>query len=336
MADLWGVSSIKKILFVGFSSVKKAISKSIIEIGPGLFLILLIEIIFFTFMSEYFFSWQNFKNIFRASTIIGIMALGQTIVMISGGFDLSVGSISAATALSVAWMLQEGFGFIYGVLIAIIIGGLMGVVNGLLVGFFKINPLIATLATMSIIRGLGYMFSDIAVRISNKTFLNMGSGQIFDVPYVVIILVFLFIVVGVIIPKFSFGRYMYAIGSNERACVLAGVRVNRWKLVFYGSCGSLAGLAGVITAARVAVVGPQINIGTELVVFSAVILGGTTLAGGKGKILGTFIGVIIVAILNNGLIMLSVPTYYKYLSTGIILLVAVMYDEWNRTEVAKR
>ena len=296
----------------------------------------MIEIIFFTFMSEYFFSWQNFKNIFRASTIIGIMALGQTIVMISGGFDLSVGSISAATALSVAWMLQEGFGFIYAVFIAIIIGGLLGAVNGLLVGFFKINPLIATLGTMSIIRGLGYIFSDIAVRISNKTFLKIGSGQIFEVPYVVIILVLLFIVVGVTIPKFSFGRYMYAIGSNERASVLAGVRVNRWKLVFYGSCGALAGMAGVITAARVAVVGPQINIGTELVVFSAVILGGTTLAGGRGKILGTFIGVIIVAILNNGLIMLSVPTYYKYLSTGAILLIAVTYDEWKRTEVAKR
>ena len=323
-------------LTVSLTSIKKVISKSIIEIGPGLFIILLIEIIYFSVMSEYFLSWQNFNNIFRASTIIGIMALGQTIVMISGGFDLSVGSISAATALSSAWILQEGFGYVYGVLIPIIIGGVLGVLNGVLVGYFKINPLIATLGMMSIIRGLGYIFSDIAVRIQNQNFLNIGSGQIFNIPYVAIILVFLFIAVGLIIPKFSFGRYMYAIGSNERACVLAGVRVNRWKLVFYGSCGALAGLAGVITAARVAVVSPQINIGTELVVFSAVILGGTTLSGGRGKILGTFIGVIIVSILNNGLIMLSIPTYYKYVSTGIILLVAVMYDEWNRTEVAKR
>jgi len=323
-------------LTVSLTSIKKVISKSIIEIGPGLFIILLIEIFYFSVMSEYFLSWQNFNNIFRASTIIGIMALGQTIVMISGGFDLSVGSISAATALSSAWILQEGFGYVYGVLIPIIIGGVLGVLNGLLVGYFKINPLIATLGMMSIIRGFGYIFSDIAVRIQNQNFLNIGSGQIFNIPYVAIILVFLFMAVGLTIPKFSFGRYMYAIGSNERACVLAGVRVNRWKLVFYGSCGALAGLAGVITAARVAVVSPQINIGTELVVFSAVILGGTTLSGGRGKILGTFIGVIIVSILNNGLIMLSIPTYYKYVSTGIILLVAVMYDEWNRTEVAKR
>ena len=210
-------------------------------------------------------------------------------------------------------------------------------VNGTITGYGRINPLITTLGMMSIVRGLGFIISggyDIAI--SNKTFLRMGSGQIFSIPYIAIILVFLFIAVGLTIPKFSFGRYMYAIGSNERACVLAGVRVNRWKLVFYGSCGALAGLAGVITAARVAVVSPQINIGTELVVFSAVILGGTTLSGGRGKILGTFIGVIIVSILNNGLIMLSIPTYYKYVSTGIILLVAVMYDEWNRTEVAKR
>ena len=190
---------------------------------------------------------------------------------------------------------------------------------------------------MSIVRGLGFIISggyDIAI--SNKTFLRMGSGQVFNIPYVAIILVFLFVAVGLTIPKFSFGRYMYAIGSNERACVLAGVRVNRWKLVFYGTCGALAGLAGVITAARVAVVAPQINIGTELVVFSAVILGGTTLSGGRGKILGTFVGVLIVSILNNGLIMLSIPTYYKYVSTGVILLIAVIYDEWQRAELDKR
>ena len=316
--------------------IRQLISKSIREIGLGLLIILFLEICFFSIMSEYFFSWENFKNILRASTIIGIMALGQSIVMISGGFDLSVGSISAATALSAAWILQEGFGFIYGILVAVFVGGFLGICNGVIVGYLKINPLIATLGMMSIIRGLGYIFSDIAVRIQNKTFLEIGSGQIFNIPYVAIILVLLFLVVGLTIPKFTFGRYMYAIGSNERACVLAGVRVNRWKLVFYGTCGALAGLAGVITAARVAVVAPQINIGTELVVFSAVILGGTTLSGGRGKILGTFLGVLIVSILNNGLIMLSVPTYYKYVSTGTILLVAVIYDEWQRAEIDKR
>ena len=307
------------------------------DIGPGLLLIFIIEILFFSITSEYFFGWNNFKNIFRASTIIGIMALGQTIVIISGGFDLSVGAVSAATGMAAAWMLQQGYGFLTAVFTAILIGGIIGVGNGAITGYGRINPLITTLGMMSIVRGLGFIISggyDIAI--SNKTFLRMGSGQIFNIPYVAIILVLLFLVVGLMIPKFTFGRYMYAIGSNERACVLAGVRVNRWKLVFYGTCGALSGLAGVITAARVAVVAPQINIGTELVVFSAVILGGTTLSGGRGKILGTFLGVLIVSILNNGLIMLSVPTYYKYVSTGIILLVAVIYDEWQRAEIDKR
>jgi len=313
------------------------ITDTVREIGPGLILIFVIEIVFFSLTSEYFFGWGNFKNIFRASTIIGIMALGQTIVIISGGFDLSVGAVSAATGMAAAWMLQQGYGFITAVMTAIIIGGIIGVGNGAITGYGRINPLITTLGMMSIVRGLGFIISggyDIAI--SNKTFLRMGSGQVFNIPYVAIILVFLFVVVGLTIPKFSFGRYMYAIGSNERACVLAGVRVNRWKLVFYGTCGALAGLAGVITAARVAVVAPQINIGTELVVFSAVILGGTTLSGGRGKILGTFVGVLIVSILNNGLIMLSIPTYYKYVSTGVILLIAVIYDEWQRAELNKR
>jgi ribose/xylose/arabinose/galactoside ABC-type transport system permease subunit len=300
-------------------------------------LIFVIEIVFFSLTSEYFFGWGNFKNIFRASTIIGIMALGQTIVIISGGFDLSVGAVSAATGMAAAWMLQQGYGFITAVMTAIIIGGIIGVGNGAITGYGRINPLITTLGMMSIVRGLGFIISggyDIAI--SNKTFLRMGSGQVFNIPYVAIILVFLFVVVGLTIPKFSFGRYMYAIGSNERACVLAGVRVNRWKLVFYGTCGALAGLAGAITSARVGVGAPQINMGVELGVITAVILGGTALTGGKGRIVGTFLGLFIVSTMSNGLVMLSVPTFYKYVATGSLLLIAVFYDEWRRSHFAKR
>ena len=313
------------------------VSDTVKEIGPGLFLIFIIEIVFFSITSEYFFGWGNFKNIFRASAIIGVMALGQTIVIISGGFDLSVGAVSAATGMAAAWMLQQGYSFITSIFIAIFIGGLIGIVNGTITGYGRINPLITTLGMMSIVRGLGFIISggyDIAI--SNKTFLKMGSGQIFNVPYVAIILVLLFLVVGLTIPKFSFGRYMYAIGSNERACVLAGVRVNRWKLVFYGTCGALAGLAGAITSARVGVGAPQINMGVELGVITAVILGGTALTGGKGKILGTFLGLLIVSTMSNGLVMLSVPTFYKYVATGSLLLIAVMYDEWRRSHFAKR
>ena len=313
------------------------INDTVREIGPGLILIFVIEIVFFCLTSEYFFGWCNFKNIFRASTIIGIMALGQTIVIISGGFDLSVGAVSAATGMAAAWMLQQGYGFITAVMTAIIIGGIIGVGNGAITGYGRINPLITTLGMMSIVRGLGFIISggyDIAI--SNKTFLRMGSGQVFNIPYVAIILVFLFVAVGLTIPKFSFGRYMYAIGSNERACVLAGVRVNRWKLVFYGTCGALAGLAGAITSARVGVGAPQINMGVELGVITAVILGGTALTGGKGRIVGTFLGLFIVSTMSNGLVMLSVPTFYKYVATGSLLLIAVFYDEWRRSHFAKR
>jgi len=313
------------------------INDTVREIGPGLILIFVIEIVFFSLTSEYFFGWGNFKNIFRASTIIGIMALGQTIVIISGGFDLSVGAVSAATGMAAAWMLQQGYGFITAVMTAIIIGGIIGVGNGAITGYGRINPLITTLGMMSIVRGLGFIISggyDIAI--SNKTFLRMGSGQVFNIPYVAIILVFLFVAVGITIPKFSFGRYMYAIGSNERACVLAGVRVNRWKLVFYGTCGALAGLAGAITSARVGVGAPQINMGVELGVITAVILGGTALTGGKGRIVGTFLGLFIVSTMSNGLVMLSVPTFYKYVATGSLLLIAVFYDEWRRSHFAKR
>jgi ribose/xylose/arabinose/galactoside ABC-type transport system permease subunit len=309
----------------------------IFEIGPGLFLIFILEIVIFSFASEYFLSWNNFKNIIRASTIIGIMALGQTIVIISGGFDLSVGAVSAATGMTAAWLLQGGYSFIIAILGSIIIGGLIGILNGAITGYARINPLITTLGMMSIVRGLGFIISggyDIAI--SNKTFLKMGSGQIFSIPYLAIVLISLFIFLGLAIPKFSFGRYMYAIGSNERACVLAGVRVNRWKLVFYGTCGALAGLAGSVTSARVGVGAPQINMGVELGVITAVILGGTALTGGKGRISGTFLGLFIVSTMSNGLVMLSVPTFYKYVATGTLLLSAVIYDEWRRSQYAKR
>ena len=150
------------------------INDTVREIGPGLILIFVIEIVFFSLTSEYFFGWGNFKNIFRASTIIGIMALGQTIVIISGGFDLSVGAVSAATGMAAAWMLQQGYGFITAVMTAIIIGGIIGVGNGAITGYGRINPLITTLGMMSIVRGLGFIISggyDIAI--SNKTFLRM-------------------------------------------------------------------------------------------------------------------------------------------------------------------
>ena len=319
------------------NKVYKLIKDTVNEIGPGLFFIFLLEIVFFSLTSEYFLSWANFKNIFRASTIIGVMALGQTIVIISGGFDLSVGAVSAATGMAAAWLLQEDYGFFVAVIGAILIGSIIGVANGAITGYARINPLITTLGMMSIVRGLGFVVSggyDIAI--SNRTFLKMGSGQILSIPYLAIILVFLFLVIGLSIPRFSFGRYMYAIGSNERACVLAGVRVNRWKLLFYGTCGALAGLAGVITSARVGVGAPQINMGVELGVITAVILGGTALTGGKGRILGTFLGLFIVSTMSNGLVMLSVPTFYKYVATGSLLLSAVIYDEWRRSQYAKR
>ena len=308
--------------------ILRSIKKFLGPTGFGLLVALILELIIFASLSPYFFSSTNFSNIGRAMVIIGIGSIGATIVIISGGFDLSVGSVMAASGMLAAFVINQGQSNLVGVVLALMLGCVIGLLNGFVIGYLRINPLIATLAMLSIVRGLAYIISDgDAVVVSNSSFLAIGTDSLFGIPLTVWIFVTLFLSVGFLMPRTHFGRYVYAIGSNSRAARLAGIFVNRWTLVFYAFSGTTAALAGYVTVARTGQAEPSANIGAELDMITAVILGGASLSGGKGRLVGTFLAIVVLAILANGLILIGVPSYWQLPVKGCVLMGAIIWGE---------
>jgi ribose transport system permease protein len=316
-------------------SVAHDMARSVTDLGSlgvGLAAVLIAEIVFFSIASPHFFDTTNFENIGRAIAIIGIVAAGETVVIISGGFDLSVGSTMAAAGMIAAYLVNHGSGIVVGFAAALVAGIVIGLVNGALVSYVRINPLIATLGMLSVVRGLGFVVSggkDVIT--DDETFLTIGTGSVLGIPTIVVVLLVVFLAVGAVMPRTRFGRYAYAIGSNARACTLAGVPVKRTRLKFYALCGALAAVGGIVTVARTGVGQPSANLGAELDIITAVILGGTSLNGGRGRLAGTFLGLVVLGVLNNGLILMSVPSYWQQVVKGVILLLAVTYDELRNT-----
>ena len=312
--------------------ILRSIKKFLGPTGFGLLVALILELIIFASLSPYFFSSTNFSNIGRAMVIIGIGSIGATIVIISGGFDLSVGSVMAASGMLAAFVINQGQSNLVGVVLALMLGCIIGLLNGFVIGYLRINPLIATLAMLSIVRGLAYIISGgDAVIVSNSSFLAIGTDSLFGVPLTVWIFVTLFLSVGFLMPRTHFGRYVYAIGSNSRAARLAGIFVNRWTLVFYAFSGTTAALAGYVTVARTGQAEPSANIGAELDMITAVILGGASLSGGIGRLVGTFLAIVVLAILANGLILIGVPSYWQLPVKGCVLMGAIIWGELHNS-----
>ena len=308
--------------------ILRSIKKFLGPTGFGLLVALILELIIFASLSPYFFSSTNFSNIGRAMVIIGIGSIGATIVIISGGFDLSVGSVMAASGMLAAFVINQGQSNLVGVVLALMLGCVIGLLNGFVIGYLRINPLIATLAMLSIVRGLAYIISGgDALVVSNSSFLAIGTDSLFGVPLTVWIFVTLFLSVGFLMPRTHFGRYVYAIGSNSRAARLSGIFVNRWTLVFYAFSGTTAALAGYVTVARTGQAEPSANIGAELDMITAVILGGASLSGGKGRLVGTFLAIVVLAVLTNGLILIGVPSYWQLPVKGCVLMGAIIWGE---------
>ena len=301
-------------------------------VSPGLLIALVVLFAALSLGSPYFFAASNLLNIGKAISIVGVAAVGETIVIISGGFDLSIGSVMAASAMFSAWGVSAGIPLPVAFTGSLLIGLLVGLVNGTIISKGRINPLITTLATLSIVRGISYVLSggkDIVL--TDPTWLWLGSGTILGIPVIVIVLAATFLVFGAIMPRSLFGRYAYAIGSSARASRLAGVPVDRWRLAFYATCGALAALSGLVTAGRVGYAQPSANAGIELDVITAVILGGTALTGGRGTLTGTLVGLVLIGVINNGLTLAGVPAFWQLIVKGALLLAAVLYDERRRT-----
>ncbi len=295
-------------------------------------LVLLIAVV--SIMSPAFLSTKNIFNILRQTSINAIIAAGMTFVILTGGIDLSVGSILAISGAVCASLLASGQSIIVGIIAAIVIGALVGFLNGFIIAKGKLQPFIATLATMTVLRGLTLVFTDgkpITLGSGKLAvdFGQIGGGMIFGIPTPAIIMLVVFLVCAYILNQTKMGRYTYALGSNEEATKLSGLNTDKIKIWVYTISGILASIAGIIITSRLFSAQPTAGNGYELDAIAAVVLGGTKLAGGKGKISGTIIGALIIGVLSNALNILDVSSYYQMMVKGIVILIAVLLDRKN-------
>ncbi|MFC5401208.1 ABC transporter permease [Cohnella soli] len=302
--------------------------------GTGLFVLYLALIIFFGMSSPYFFTTGNFINILNNASVLGIIAIAMTFVIISGGIDLSVASVVALTGVSTVQIYGHGAPVWLAVSCGMMIGIAAGLINGFLITKLKINSLITTLGTMSIFRGLAFVLSGgLTNSMPDAGFGQLGRGRVeifsLSVPYPLIILLLLFIFAYIVLKYSIFGRMVYSIGGNPEASRLAGIKVVNLQMRIYVLAGVFSSFAGLVLTSQLAAGAPQAATGIELSVIAAVILGGCSLVGGKGTMVGTFLGVLILGTVNNGLTIMNVSSYWQDVARGTVLLIAVGADQFR-------
>lgn len=297
---------------------------------------LIVLVIFFSVANDNFLTFSNISGVLLSTAVIGILAVGTTFVIITGGIDLSLGTgMTLAAVMSGVFLTNMGLPLIVGVLGGVLTGALIGFVNGFNVAILGIPPFIATLAMMLIAQGLALVISGTAPIYFNSTpnFTDISLGSLIPgvtLPNAVLILFLLAGVAWVLLSKSIIGRYTFSIGSNEEATRLSGINVRKWKIIIYTLAGCFTGIAGVVLAARLNSAQPALGLGYELQAIAAVVIGGTSLQGGKGSIVGTLIGALIMSVLTNGLRIMSIPQEWQTVVVGIVILIAVWTDILRR------
>lgn len=299
----------------------------------AILLAVVVECAVFSLLSPSFLTPENFVNVTLQIAIYGILAVGMTVVMITGGIDLSVGSMVAlvgvvAAILSKKPVLPTEVMVVAAVLCGLAVGMLVGAFSGFLVARFGIPPFIVTLAMMTICRGVVFIITGgFTEGELPPSFGWLGRGHVWGLPVPVIIMVLLFAAGHGMLDQTAFGRHVYALGGNEEASRLSGIRVQRAKILVYAVNGLLAGLAGVTLAARLGAGAPNSGLQYELDVIAAVVVGGTSLSGGRGSMLGTLAGTVFIGVLNNGLNLANVDPYTQKVALGVVILAAVWFDK---------
>lgn len=272
---------------------------------------------------------SNFLSLMRQSSINGLIAFGMTCVILTDAIDLSVGSTLALTTSLCAGMIAAGVPVGPAMLLTLLSGMILGMLNGILVAKGRLQPFIATLITMTVFRGLTLIYTG-GKPISNlgESFLLkfVGKGQLFGIPFPVILFLAVFALFMFVLEKTTFGRKVYAAGSNEKSAILAGVNVHRVKIAVYAISGCMAALSGLILLSRLGSAQPTLGEGFELDAIASAALGGISMSGGRGRIWGTLVGVLMIAVLNNGLNILGVLSYYQAVVKGLVILAAVLAD----------
>ncbi len=298
-----------------------------------LIVLIAVIIIVMSNVNPYFLSFSNFRAVAVGMAPTAIIVIGMAILLASGGFDLSVGSVMALSSTVVAMLLLTGMPIPLAVICGLVLGGVVGVVNGVLVTGLGINPLIATLGTMSIARGIALVLTEgFSVSSLPASFAWIGKADIGGLPVIVLFTVLLVILFDLSVRHTRFFRQVYFIGANEKAAMLSGIHVTRVRIILYALAGVLAALAGVLLASRLMSGTPTAGNGIELQVLAAAVIGGASLRGGEGTILGAFLGVVFVALINNSMTMLAVSIYWQMIVIGGVLVTAVALDMLIRSK----
>ena len=293
----------------------------------GIVIAFFVICIILSILSPVFLTSMNIINIVRQTSIYGIMAVGMTFVILTGGIDLSVGSLLAISGAVCAGMLKSGIGTFPAILITLLVGAFFGLVNGLIINAGKITPFVVTLGMMSIARGLTMIYTrGYPISGFDESFRKLGGGYVAGVPIPIIIFILVVVAAWVILTQTRLGRYTYAIGGNEETVRLSGINAPFFKTIIYGIMGLTAGISSLILTSRLNSAEPIAGTGYELDVIAAVVIGGTSLMGGRGYIWGTFIGALLIGVINNGMNLLGISAYYQLVVKGAIIIGAVLLD----------
>ena len=308
------------------NSTKELVTKLASVLSSALMAIIL------SILSPYFLAVDNVFNIGLQMSVVAVMAIGQMMVIVSAGIDLSVGSMLAISGVTSTIMLVNGFGIILSCLVGVLTGMVCGLINGVLIAFGRIPPFIATLGMMGIARGISLIITGgIPIFGLPESFSYLGGGRVFNlIPFPVIIVVILATLWHFILKHTRFGRYTYAVGSNIEAARLSGVNVKKYLTMIYTFCGMLCGFAGVMLASRLSTGQPTAGTGWELDVIAACVIGGASFSGGEGNIGGAMLGALIMGVLRNGCNLLNISNFWQQVFIGIIIIIAVFIDQYRK------
>ena len=301
----------------------------------GVFLALIGLMVLFSFLSPHFLKTNNILTVFSQVSIIAILAYGMTFVLMIGEIDLSVGSILALCGIVLGVLLSKGVNVVLAIIMVLAVGALAGLFNGFISAKIKIPTFIVTVATMGIFRGIGYAITDAKpIQIENPIILFLGNKKLFDlIPVPVVIVLLLLVISHILLAKTKFGRQAKIVGGNKVAAEYVGVNTKHMQMKIFIITGVAAAVSGILLAARLYSAQPNAASGYELDAIASAVLGGTSLSGGYGTVLGTFVGALIIGVINNGMNLVGMPYFYQQIVKGLIIIVAVFIDVRNKDRI---
>ncbi len=304
--------------------------------GQLVFLAVLFVVITITDSKNVFLTPGNLMNVMRQVSTNAFVACGMTLILIAGGIDLSIGAVMAITGMVAAYMSMSGIPFWICALCGLAVGGAAGFINGVIVSKTNLQPFIVTYSTQIILRGMVYVITAAGTyRLTSPSFLAFGGGSLGPVPWPVIYMIVVIAIMVLLLNYSRLGRHIYAIGGNPKAAQFAGINTTKIKIIIYTLSGVLAALAGLVLTSRNSSMQPGLATGAEMDAIAAVVLGGTSMAGGQGAIAGTIIGAFIIGFINNGLNLLGMNSFWQYIVKGIVILIAVYLDFIKNKKITK-